>query len=446
MERELLIIGNGFDLQCGLKTHYKDFFFDRYGINLIARKMKSKEKDIKNRPFSEYQEEAEKDVVVFLRKVINDLDIDRLLQNNTNANGYLVNYFLQKLRKKGLLENDPKVKEKIEFTNWDVIFLVAYILMEQTLYWNDVEKAIFDVVSLVLKPDQDEFSDYSFISDSAKSKFKKIVKYCFKENRKDTASAMLDALKKFEKQFAKYIRKQLHEHKKIYLAEVSNLLKKITFRGDIDSVELDVINFNYSLDEYTVNYLKERKAISNISVNSWVNIHGIAYWNNSTIRAYLNKIHGREYGALPAPIFGIDGHDILSPSKNKILDLDDPRIIFTKSYRLIDSQINTIRDKKHKFPSTVNKMIFYGHSLGHADYSYFETLFDLYKIFDSNVELNFYYHAHSQNLRNRKSEQNMLKQVVNLLTSYGETLTDQHGENIVNRLVLEQRLNLLPTF
>lgn len=83
--------------------------------------------------------------------------------------------------------------------------------------------------------------------------------------------------------------------------------------------------------------------------------------------------------------------------------------------------------------------------MGHADYSYFETLFDLYKLFDSDVELDFYYHSHNQRLKNRKSEQNMLKQVVNLLTSYGETLPNQHGENIVNRLVLEQRLNLFPT-
>lgn len=256
---------------------------------------------------------------------------------------------------------------------------------------------------------------------------------------------MLDALKKFEKQFAKYIRKQMHEHKREYLSNVSKLLKKITFVDDTKSVELDVINFNYSLDEYTVHYLEEQKAISNISVNSWVNIHGIAYWNNSKVRTFLNRIHGRDHGALPAPIFGIDGHDILSPSENKILDLDDPRIIFTKSYRLIDSRINTIRDKEHKLPSTVNKIIFYGHSLGHADYSYFETLFDLYKLFDSDVELDFYYHSHNQRLKNRKSEQNMLKQVVNLLTSYGETLPDQHGENIVNRLVLEQRLNLFPT-
>ena len=34
--RELLIIGNGFDLQCKLKTSYKDFFSERYGINLVA--------------------------------------------------------------------------------------------------------------------------------------------------------------------------------------------------------------------------------------------------------------------------------------------------------------------------------------------------------------------------------------------------------------------------
>ena len=28
----LLIIGNGFDLQCGLQTRYADFFNERYGL------------------------------------------------------------------------------------------------------------------------------------------------------------------------------------------------------------------------------------------------------------------------------------------------------------------------------------------------------------------------------------------------------------------------------
>ena len=28
--KQLLIIGNGFDLACGLKSSYKDFFYDLY--------------------------------------------------------------------------------------------------------------------------------------------------------------------------------------------------------------------------------------------------------------------------------------------------------------------------------------------------------------------------------------------------------------------------------
>lgn len=112
-----------------------------------------------NIQFSKYQIEAENTIIALLKEIVDNLDIDRLLQNKSNANGYLVNYFLQKLRKNGLLENDLK----IEFTNWDVIFLVSYVLMKRNLYWNDVEKAIFDVTSLVLKFDQNEFSDCSFV-------------------------------------------------------------------------------------------------------------------------------------------------------------------------------------------------------------------------------------------------------------------------------------------
>ena len=66
-----------------------------------------------NIQFSKYQIEAENTIIALLKEIVDSLDIDRLLQNKSNANGYLVNYFLQKLRKNGLLENDLK----IEFTN-----------------------------------------------------------------------------------------------------------------------------------------------------------------------------------------------------------------------------------------------------------------------------------------------------------------------------------------
>lgn len=64
---------------------------------------------------------------------------------------------------------------------------------------------------------------------------------------------------------------------------------------------------------------------------------------------------------------------------------------------------------------------------------------------NSDVKLNFYYHKYDTDLKNKESERIMLRKVVNLLTSYGETVPNAHGENIVNRLVLKQRLNLIPS-
>ncbi|MFM9597836.1 hypothetical protein ACKI1O_52120, partial [Streptomyces scabiei] len=46
---------------------------------------------------------------------------------------------------------------------------------------------------------------------------------------------------------------------------------------------------------------------------------------------------------IPAPIFGIDNHDILNPDKNGNMDFNDPRSIFTKSFRLLDNHVNNIR-------------------------------------------------------------------------------------------------------
>ncbi len=38
-----------------------------------------------------------------------------------------------------------------------------------------------------------------------------------------------------------------------------------------------------------------------------------------------------------------------------------------------------------------------------------------------------------------------IKSVVNLLTDYGQTLSEKHGENIVNKMILENRLEVLPS-
>ncbi|WP_313999321.1 AbiH family protein [Lactobacillus paragasseri] len=307
--------------------------------------------------------------------------------------------------------------------------------------WVDIEKMIFKTVTIVFKNKKEIFSNSEFPNDQARMKFINIVQYCFKDN-KDLSTSMLDSLKKFEKSFALYIKNLIYKSKDHYFKRSEKLLKYLTSSYNEEIVHLDVINFNYSLDENIVNQMIHEKRFSNITFNSWTNIHGVASWNDSYTRSQINKLHSN-YKRLAPPIFGIDWHDI-SDTTNDI-DFNDPRIIFTKSFRLIDNQVNNMRDKKHQFQKNINKIIFFGHSLGHADYSYFESLFDIYNIYDSNIELNFYYKKGSSDFLDRLSAQKTLEEIIKLLTSYGQTSTNQHGENIVNKLLLEQRLNLLPS-
>ena len=430
---ELLIIGNGFDLQCKLKTKYTDFFSKKYGIDFLTEKYI--EKFPEQTVIQCKQKAIDFFINVFKEKLYN-LNVEKFIQSNSDSYGYLINYFKQIFRQ-NFSDFEPPL------TNWDIIFISSYVLMSNSdkFQWVDIEKMIFKTVTIVFKNKKEIFSNSEFPNDQARMKFINIVQYCFKDN-KDLSTSMLDSLKKFEKSFALYIKNLIYKSKDHYFKRSEKLLKYLTSSYNEEIVHLDVINFNYSLDENIVNQMIHEKRFSNITFNSWTNIHGVASWNDSYTRSQINKLHSN-YKRLAPPIFGIDWHDI-SDTTNDI-DFNDPRIIFTKSFRLIDNQVNNMRDKKHQFQKNINKIIFFGHSLGHADYSYFESLFDIYNIYDSNIELNFYYKKGSSDFLDRLSAQKTLEEIIKLLTSYGQTSTNQHGENIVNKLLLEQRLNLLPS-
>lgn len=430
---ELLIIGNGFDLQCKLKTKYTDFFSKKYGIDFLTEKYI--EKFPEQTVIQCKQKAIDFFINVFKEKLYN-LNVEKFIQSNSDSYGYLINYFKQIFRQ-NFSDFEPTL------TNWDIIFISSYVLMSNSdkFQWVDIEKMIFKTVTIVFKNKKEIFSNSEFPNDQARMKFINIVQYCFKDN-KDLSTSMLDSLKKFEKSFALYIKNLIYKSKDHYFKRSEKLLKYLTSSYNEEIVHLDVINFNYSLDENIVNQMIHEKRFSNITFNSWTNIHGVASWNDSYTRSQINKLHSN-YKRLAPPIFGIDWHDI-SDTTNDI-DFNDPRIIFTKSFRLIDNQVNNMRDKKHQFQKNINKIIFFGHSLGHADYCYFESLFDIYNIYDSNIELNFYYKKGSSDFLDRLSAQKTLEEIIKLLTSYGQTSTNQHGENIVNKLLLEQRLNLLPS-
>lgn len=176
--------------------------------------------------------------------------------------------------------------------------------------------------------------------------------------------------------------------------------------------KISVLSFNYSIDKTQINS-------DSWSIN---NIHGIA-----------------DYRGTVSPIFGIDNHDIVSLSKKNGVT-QDPRVIFTKAYRVIDNDIDQIQEPIDF--DNIKVISFYGHSLGEADYSYFETIFDDVDLYNSKVELEFYYYIKNDPVLDKREA---IRKIENLLVNYGNQLDQVHGENIMNKLVLEKRIHIMPT-
>ena len=127
-------------------------------------------------------------------------------------------------------------------------------------------------------------------------------------------------------------------------------------------------------------------------------------------------------------IFGIDDTIIQSQKENFELHK------FSKTYRkMLNASVET-----SILPKKDNQMIeikFYGHSLSEADYSYFQSIFDYYNLYENNkVSLIFYY--------SKGFEQT--DEVYRLINTYGKTLSNKNqGKNLTHKLLLENRLKII---
>ena len=398
-----------------------------------------------------------------------------------------------------------------EKTNsWELIALAAFAFIENDspIMWSDVERMIYKVITWVLigrkqsdaqlrKSDDpvngkyytvakdyldknadtnfmNFFDDYYFENDVAlnrppyQSTFRKVIEKEFYAPYKSSdalAIKMLDELVKFESIFSNFINQQTgldyeKDEKTInYYQHATKLIYSLIYPNDnLDedtTTIIDILNFNYTFDvRFKIPFLKSIDLKGKWQINSWNNIHGVACWNSDIAQQqYSQLFKNKELEKLPAPIFGVDNHEIFEIDSGENDNWDDPRIIFTKSYRLIDNHVNSIRNTA--FQKKVDTIIIYGHSLNRADYSYFESIFDMYDVFNSDVKLRFYYwrgYDKKDNLSEeqkkviaKQQERKAMKNIAKLLNSYGSTLENEHGENIINKLVLEQRLSLLPS-
>ena len=126
-------------------------------------------------------------------------------------------------------------------------------------------------------------------------------------------------------------------------------------------------------------------------------------------------------------IFGIDDKLIQLQKTNELR-------LFSKTYRKMSDTSTpiSILPKNDGQPIEIK---FYGHSLSEADYSYFQSIFDFYNLYDNyNVSLLFYY--------SKGYEQN--DEIYRLINSYGKTLENKdRGKNLIHKLLLENRLKIV---
>ena len=383
--KNLYIIGNGFDLYLKLKTSYDDFF---------ETKLESNNNEYSVMRKNIWQDIEKKAKGLFdgaeLSKVINRTKLPEL-QNNSIFLLYL------------LLEKDNEIE-----------------------YWNDVEKKIFPCAKELEKlselNDESFLKEFQYFTNEYIEDFKQneeiirkiILRKCIQQKKYHEDYNYLVELNKFEKEFGNYI-SQIN----YYLFDIGmgtfkdkNIECKVRKIFEVDNnITNIVINFNYT------NYLEKMDYISEM-----INIHG----------------------TFENPIFGIDNTEIGN---------DREFYYLTKTSRVLFN--NTIK-KEFKLPNNIeiSKICFFGHSLARADYSYFQSIFDYYDIYNSEVKLEFKYYNYikddkkltDKEKKERKDEvkSNMHKSVIELMNDYGNTASNKsRGQNLLHKLILENRIKIV---
>lgn len=410
---QLLILGNGFDLHCGLKSSYKDFFQstirDTIGGRYDLQQMKAGVSGFWETLLFGYY-------TTFGKVNYNWCDIETIIKNTVLAIGN---------RNKGLaFEALESVKRREDLNEIKSV----YGTIEHFIYINCMS-IFYDTL----------YSGKTYSDNEA---------YSLLINR------ILQELHKFERGFCKYIKNNIvnpnneKEYNTQYIVNAMNLLNTLTGFTDIRYETIDDIIERQEEAYYKpispTMYQSDWRE-KHILSQEFSNLHSvnILSFNYTALFDILgvqspclyNNVHGKlcmnkcaENCASCNIIFGIDDTVIQSQEENFELHK------FSKTYRkmlIADAETSIL-------PKIDNQMIeikFYGHSLSEADYSYFQSIFDYYNLYENNkVSLIFYY--------SKGFEQT--DEVYRLINTYGKTLSNKdQGKNLTHKLLLENRLKII---
>ena len=385
---QLLIIGNGFDLACGLKSRYKDFFDtiskEKYSDNFWYYILDC----LRNRDLLESESWADIELQIFnqlknIEILYKDNFIHRLDKDpDCDYIGYINNYLK---RRRDDVSKDSVTPESLEMTYWGLV-----VTKKQG---TDIPKTIEQALSYLFKHLKKLEQDFCVFL------FEQI------EEEKNTMFSKTISQNDFEAEFNNYFtcsKKLLNHILKAYYPnkyKMSNSPDKQTETFKFNGSN-DILSFNYTLPVQSYN---------------WCNIHGSLECENI--------------------IFGINYDSLISHFTN-------PPIQFSKSYRILEnSLISNIRLSKD-----IKNILFYGHGLGEADYPYFQSIFDSIDLYHGNTHLIFFWDAYDED-KKLELHKEMLNKVVNLIEKYGQTFSNKdHGRNLLTKLKIENRILIKEIF
>ena len=396
---QIIVIGNGFDLACGLPSNYSSFF------NSIISKSDSNTTDYVN-----------------ISK--NSINIWELIF--IYATHHPVTY--SKSSDNIPWQDVEEVIKRCVSLNSDDDYtpctpMISYHAMENTdqIFSNPITQAI----ALQL------CNRYPSLLDDVKKDAQRlgflrgdgitIDNQYWARNNNRIALTYIQELYQFEIKFKDYL--SPHAAKTEYLKAANELYLNISnyCETKIETETADVVlSFNYTTPLLEL----IDKGDEEIDKTLWAekNIHG-------TLSTPTTK-------ELPSPIiFGIDG---FTPEGMRDGDVYQ---IFSKSYRQLNlkqqklpttmtNPLRTIFDPL-QIPDSIRCIKIFGHSFGDADYSYYKTIFNSVDIFNSNIIIYILY---------KKDHEPDTSSIYKLLNRYSDEVHNSSNVNSASRTDLLQQL------
>lgn len=436
----LLIIGNGFDLNAGLDSSFSQFYNKTY-----------KNIDVKIDEINEIVKTSKDSA---LRNLFNNIEgleesINSMLDED-NFNFWIAYILLQRKIPKITVENWSDIENTLSSFFEDRDASVVNILSNIIDFYSCGNNTLNDIRGLLnthLKNiSYTDSNDDVYIYILSIKLIMNHLSTSQKEAYKDFASFMNSIWLTSTPSISFTIDDYNNYRKNISHKEKSILSK---FKDElIKYLRIELRNFEIDLNNYLLNEVSNcdkyeettKTQISKMAENNNYSLLNFNYTHHSldgNICRAQNNIHGKLSDSFERKdyndniIIGIDGENV---------NQSGPEYQFTKTFRVITQEDTEISTFENILSKSIKKIIFYGHSFSHSDYSYFENIFDFYHIEDITTDLILCYSIHSGKSDDQiKSEQ--LRNFSKLIDNYCQKKPIS-GDSLLKMLLLNKKINL----